>query len=79
MNPADRMALAAAETVSSWPSADRAALIQRLSAAPVVTELNHGYSVDVGEDLPVWCADAATVGRLIRSRARLAAEVRDAA
>lgn len=79
MSAADRIARAADDRVANWRSVERAALVERLSARPAVKQLNHGFSVDIGEDLPRWCADAEAVRELLDKRARLAAELRDAA
>lgn len=64
------------QTVSTWLSVDRAALVERLSAEPVVTKLNHGFSVDVGETLPIFCRDQGEVRRLLLKRDWLVADLK---
>ncbi len=66
-------------SVNAWPSVSRAALLERLQTPAAVKPLNVGFSVDVGEDLPLFCRDMAEVRRLLARRDLLASELRDAA
>ena len=79
MSHHDEITADANQRVAAWRTEDRAALLERLTAKPVVKPLNDGFSVDIGEAYPVWCADKTALNELLDRRALLAAELHDGA
>jgi hypothetical protein len=69
---ADRIAQAANERVTGWPS------LTRIPGTYIKCE-SGGWLIEVGDAFPVWRADMGAVRRLLLEQDLLAAEVDDAA